>query len=86
MIEENHAWQGWVFQLDFFTQLKHAKDTNTNLFLVNPGTQKEKWEAKGIHYYSDQMDICGPRIGAAQFENKLKLKVGDWLISTRWML
>lgn len=68
---------GWVFHLEFFALLHHAvqfKHKHPTIGLI-------VWE------YQDPQDLRGRRLpgeGPAQYENKKRIKIGSWLIPTRW--
>jgi len=86
---DNPAWQGWVFQLNFFAQLQNAIKGGSGLEMITPIRTTDTWltPIKSQHYYRDPIDLCGPLLiqpGVEKYTNKLHLKDYDWLIPTRW--
>ena len=86
---DNPAWQGWVFQLNFFAQLQNANKGGAGLVMITPVHSTDTWPThlQRQRYYHDPTDLCGPQLtrpGVEQYENKLELKDYDWLIPTRW--
>lgn len=94
-MQDNPAWKGWVFQLDFLTQLRLAatrqeEEEGLLVHKLNKGGSlvTETWPIKNRpKEYFNPTDLCGPKIegtGVERFQNKEGLQVGDWLLPTRW--
>jgi len=77
----NDAWDGWVFQIDFFMQLRRActqSPHNLDLSARTPDDTpdtRETWVVRKQVGYRDPSDFV---------EKSIKVSDGDWLIPLRW--
>jgi len=96
----NPSWNGWVFQIDFFMQLRRAfekkedlvlhgsqkKSRGSQSFEVNPN-EKTTWKVPNQVEFKDAKDFQGATVvgdRTKEFENAKSIKDGDWLIPLRW--
>jgi len=72
----NQAWDGWVFQIDFFMQLRSTLSRKPHrLELKTKKGGKELWDVHKFVEYRDNDDFV---------DKELYVSVGDWGIPLRW--
>eukprot|EP00026_Physarum_polycephalum_P004640 Phypoly_transcript_04662.p1 GENE.Phypoly_transcript_04662~~Phypoly_transcript_04662.p1 ORF type:complete len:553 (+),score=43.34 Phypoly_transcript_04662:310-1968(+) len=80
----NSAFDGWIFQMDFFMQLNASINKKHPLELLSKQGQIY-WEAQRQIDFIDPTDLQGAKIvGSANFENVQDVQDNCWLILKRW--
>jgi len=82
----NPSWNGWVFQIDFFLQLRMA-ETNRQGLVLQRQEGSETWTVPNRVEFRDPKDFQGNPVKAdpnQESENKKGIKLNDWLIPTKW--
>jgi hypothetical protein len=84
LVKENPALDGWLFENDFFYQLKSAKMGKSQLeFLTG-----EKWDVPSQFTFRDPYDFVGQKRkikGKPEIcDNKMNIHVGAWLMPSKW--
>jgi len=86
MAVTNPAWDGWIFQIDFFMQLRFAMTSKSTLTL-HYNDQVEEWVVPRQVQFRDPTNLRGKKIArdpSQEYENKLDIKPNDWLITAKW--
>jgi len=83
----NPAWDGWVFQMDFFMQLRKARD-NSKPLTVYCDNKEEEWVTQREVEFYEPKDLQGKLTKSKGkpevYHNKHRVQPNDWLISTKW--
>jgi len=85
MVDTNPSFDGWIFQMDFFMQLRLANESKQPLTVYFDGGE-ELWQVPRRVEFKDPKNLFGKKYkkGADEYENKYNIKEQDWLIPTRW--
>jgi len=87
MSSTNPSWDGWVFQMDFFYQLRMALNHCRSFILYDKDNTKIEWKVPRQVEYLIPDNLKGAKLkkkGPEQFANRYTIQPDDWLIPTKW--